>query len=54
MMNITYSDKIGIVTACVDDGNITFCDGFAYFTSNGEDCKVDVNNIHGVFMEVEQ
>lgn len=44
-MTIYYSDDLGILAVDIDFNNIQFCNGEAYFSSNGEEYRVNINNI---------
>ena len=44
-MTIYYADELGVIAVDVDFNNIQFCDGEAYFSSNGEEYRVNIDNI---------
>ena len=44
-MTIYYVDELGVLSVDVDFNNIQFCDGEAYFSSNGEEYRVNIENI---------
>jgi hypothetical protein len=44
-MTIYYIDELGEVAADIDFNNIQFCNGEAYFSSNGEEYRININNI---------
>ena len=44
-MTIYYCDNIGEVAVDIDFNNIQFLSGEAYFASNGEEYRIDINNI---------
>ena len=44
-MTIYYVDELGVLAVNVDFNNIQFYDGEAYFSSNGEEYRVNIDNI---------
>ena len=44
-MTIYYVDELGEIAVDIDFNNIQFYNGEAYFSSNGEEYRVDINNI---------
>lgn len=44
-MLLTYRDKLGMVNIVVDGYNIGFVNGFAFFSSEGENYKIPIENI---------
>ena len=44
-MTIYYRDELGVIGVDIDFNNIQFCDGKAYFSSDGEEYTIDINNI---------
>ena len=44
-MIIYYIDELGEVAAHVDFNNIQFINGECYFSSNGEEYRIEVKNI---------
>lgn len=50
-MRIVYRDQGGYIAALVDNDGVDFSDGFAYFTADGRDYKIDVQNIVRIVQE---
>ena len=44
-MTIYYIDEVGEVGVDIDCNNIQFCNGEAYFSSNGEEYRININDI---------
>ena len=44
-MTIYYIDDIGEIGVDIDFNNIQFCNGECYFSSNGEEYRIKIENI---------
>jgi len=44
-MRVTYCDDLGYINVDIDDGDVDFIDGYAYFRSNFQSYKIPINDI---------
>ena len=44
-MSVTYRDTLGMVEVVIDDYNVGFVNGYAFFSSEEKDYKIPVANI---------
>lgn len=44
-MRVTYCDDLGYINVDIDDGDVDFVDGYAYFHSNFQSYKIPINDI---------
>jgi len=47
-MIIVYRDEIGEAAVYVNEYGISFCEGYAYFSSNTRDYKVKIEHIQSI------
>ena len=44
-MYVIYRDTIGLIRVDIDGYNIDFLDGYAYFSNDDRDYKININDI---------